>query len=240
MIQARWDNLIPFDYFVDHERETLGETRSTETDVIESAEQAKEQIKMWANNYYKNRWENQRFHVEVFIEKKALQGVFNPICSSNRVALNPCKGYPSLTFVHETGKRLVDVAESGKMPIILYFGDHDPSGEDIPRAIEDNIERMFGPDIVMLDRIMLTKEQVREMNLPAAPAKKTDTRSKGFTGIGQVELDAVPPKTIQRFCQDAIDKYFDYPTHERLMDIQREERKQYQSIIRENIDDLFN
>lgn len=66
------------------------------------------------------------------------------------------------------------------------------------------------------------------------------TLSIGFPGIGQVELDAVPPKTIQRFCQDAIDKYFDYPTHERLMDIQREERKQYQSIIRENIDDLFN
>ena len=89
-------------------------------------------------NYFKNRWENQEYYPEVFIEKKALQGVFQNICRQYDVALGACKGYPSLTFLYESQLRFNSAIYNGKKPIIIYFGDYDPSGEDIPRSIYEN------------------------------------------------------------------------------------------------------
>jgi hypothetical protein len=77
MINARWDRTIPFDAFVDHDRETIGATKFEQTDVASTLIEAKSQIRLWARSYSKNRWENQPIYPEVFIEKKALQGVFD-------------------------------------------------------------------------------------------------------------------------------------------------------------------
>jgi hypothetical protein len=156
---------------------------------IISADNAKNQIKLWATSYHKNRWENQPIYPEVFIEKKALQGVFEKPCKDWDVALNPCKGYPSLTFLYDAKKRYEEAIKSGKTPIILYFGDYDCSGEDIPRSIQDTLSRM-GTD-VEVRRIALMEEQVTDWKLPPAPTKTKDTRSRNWTGLGQVELDAV-------------------------------------------------
>src|SRR5690606_1638672 len=120
----------------------------------------------------------------------ALQGVFGPVCQDHGVALGACKGYPSLTFLNDTAERFKEAEEEGKKGIILYFGDYDPSGEDIPRSIYDNLKNDFGCD-VEVRRIALMEKQVVEWNLPPAPAKHTDSRTAAWEGLGQVELDAV-------------------------------------------------
>lgn len=93
--QARWDGIISFDAFSDRERSMACETKADETIYEEAVNTAKRQIKLWANNYYLNRWENQPIYPEVLIEKKALEGVFYKTCMTNSVALGACKGYPS-------------------------------------------------------------------------------------------------------------------------------------------------
>lgn len=80
MVKARWEGQISFDTFSDNDRETLGETEFKETTVQEKAEQGKFQVRAWMRAYRKNRWENQPYFPEVFIEKKALQGVFQKPC----------------------------------------------------------------------------------------------------------------------------------------------------------------
>ena len=57
------------------------------------------------NAYRLNRWSNQENYVEVWIEKKALQGVFETPCRRADVGLAPCKGYPSLTFLNDAKDR---------------------------------------------------------------------------------------------------------------------------------------
>lgn len=141
MIQARWAGQISFEAFSDHDREVLGATDYSETNVEDTVQQRKSYIDYYIRTYYKNRWENQPFVPEVWIEKKALQGVFKDPCDELDVALAPCKGYPSLTFLNEARERFQQVKNSGKIPVILYFGDYDPSGEDIPRSIEENFTR---------------------------------------------------------------------------------------------------
>lgn len=189
MVEARWAGLVDFSAFKDHERETHGRTEWEETNVPDKVETAKEQIKAWARSYNKNRWENQPNYVEVFIEKKAIQGVFELPCYRWDVALNPCKGYPSLTFLWDAKQRFDKAIREGKQPIIIYFGDYDCSGEDIPRSVQDTLLRM-GTE-VELRRAALMERQVLEWNLPPAPTKQGDKRSKNWDGIGQVELDAV-------------------------------------------------
>lgn len=230
MIEARWDGLVEFDAFKDHERGSMGETDYNETDVESAVEQAKNSIRFWANYYRKNRWENQPIYPEVFIEKKALQGVFEQPCKDWNIALNPCKGYPSLTFLYDAKLRFDEAIEKGKKPIILYFGDYDCSGEDIPRSIVDNLKRM-GTE-VELRRIALSKEQVLAWRLPPAPTKTTDSRSANWDGIGQVELDAVEPKKIVGLCITAIEKVFNFELYEELKEQQAIERAEYKKILK--------
>ena len=131
MISARWDGEIDFDTFSDLDRVMIGETSFEETLIEDKITDAQYQVKAWMTNYHKNRWENQIYVPEIFIEKKALQGVFQDICRKWNIGLGACKGYPSLTFLHEAYLRFQAFEDSGKKAIILYFGDYDPSGEDI-------------------------------------------------------------------------------------------------------------
>ena len=85
---------------------------------------------------------------------------------------------------------------------------------------------------VELRRILLKKEQVIEWNLPPAPAKLTDSRTANWDGLGQVELDAVDPKKLQRICQDAINDVFDYDLFNDLKDEESEEKERFTMELR--------
>ena len=237
MIEARWSGLVDFDAFSDHDREMIGSTEYEQTILEDSIEKGKEQVKAWMNQYYKNRWENQPYYPEVFIEKKALQGVFQKTCYQNDIALGACKGYPSLTFLNEATQRLINAEMNGKIPIILYFGDYDPSGEDIPRAIKENIIRL-GCESIEVRRIALMENQVVAWNLPPAPVKEGDSRTANWDGLGQVELDAVKPEKLQRLCQDAIDEIFNSELYDELKETEEEERKTYRTELLEFVNGL--
>ena len=236
MIQARWDGVIAFEQFSDRDRAMVGETKYEETTPENKAGTAQLMVKHYLNNYVKNRWENQPFYVEVLIEKKALEGVFESPCEENDVALGACKGYPSLTFLKEASERFEEAEAEGKECIILYFGDYDPSGEDIPRSIQENMKK-FGVN-VKVDRRALMEEQVVEWNLPPAPVKIGDSRTASWDGLGQVELDAVEPSELYELCNDAIADYFDEALLTELSEIQEKEKVTYKAILKEFVKTL--
>ena len=236
MIDARWDGDISFDQFSDLDRAMEGQTESAPVVLEEEIERAKGQVRAWMVNYGRNRWEKQPIYPEVLIEKKALQGVFGPICRRHGVGLGACKGYPSLTFLNEMAERLQNIAYDGKHIVVLYFGDYDPSGEDIPRSIVENLAR-FGVR-VDLRRIALMKDQVLEWRLPPAPAKLTDSRTKNWDGLGQVELDAVKPEKLQQMCEEAILSVFDDDVYERLIEEEGQERTIYRAELRKFVNGL--
>ena len=237
MIDARWNNQIDFDQFSDLDREMVDKTEYRETVLEDEITNAQYQIKAWMQSYHKNKWENQPYYPEVFIEKKALQGVFKNICNDWNIGLGACKGYPSLTFLNEANKRFseADILYSRK-PIVLYFGDYDPSGEDIPRSIKENLYK-FGID-VEVRRIALMEEQVLAWNLPPAPAKLTDTRTANWDGLGQVELDAVKPEKLMQLCENAILQIFDEDIYQDLLAKEREERITYKRELKKFVNNL--
>ena len=119
-----------------------------------------------------------------------------------------CRGYPSITALHEAANRFRDKDNA----IILYAGDHDPSGLKIPQVIT---ERLADFEVnVKLYRLGITLEQVKELNLPPFPAKEQDKNYAEYvknTGQTQAwELDALPPEKLSAMFETAIDSLTDF------------------------------
>lgn len=228
---ARWRGLISFNAFSDRDRYLACETEAEPSILGDKIDKAKEQVRLWATNYYLNRWENQTYYPEVFIEKKALEGVFYKPCQYHGLALGACKGYPSLTFLHDATQRFKEASSRGQKPIIIYFGDYDPSGEDIPRALQENIRSLGCPEIE-LKRVALKEWQVIDWKLPPAPTKVTDSRSASWDGLGQVELDAVKPEVLISLLEHTVRDLFDEKLHDELMRRESEEREYFKAELK--------
>jgi hypothetical protein len=237
MGSARWDGLIDFDTFSDLDRFMIGETEYKDISLEDKIEEAKEQIGIWMTSYSRNKWQNQYYYPEVLIEKKALQSVFMSVCKDWNVTLGACKGYPSLTFLYDITNRLIKASKEGYHPIILYFGDYDPSGEDIVRSIKEKINNLGCFD-VEVKRIALMKEQVIEWKLPPALVKSGDPRSATWTGLGQVELDAIEPNKLQALCREAIKNIFDENVAFNLRSHVQNERIRFRSSLKEYVSTL--
>lgn len=232
---ARWNGQISFGAFSDRDRSLACETKANVVSLEAKEVLAKNQVKAWMQSYYLEKWENQPYYPEVFIEKKALEGVFYKPCKRHGIALGACKGYPSLTFLHDAAIRFTEAYERGQQPIILYFGDYDPSGEDIPRALKENIINLGCPSIEVR-RISLMEEQVLQWNLPPAPAKVTDSRTANWCGLGQVELDAVKPEILISLLDNAVYEIFDSYLYDELIERESRERKQFQEELKRYVE----
>jgi hypothetical protein len=128
----REQGAVPFSWIADNTRWM----RVPKTwDSVESA------LHHTAETYRRQLWENQDAYVEVWLEKEALAGVVVDITAEWDVPLMVTRGYPSVSFVHSASKT---IAEVGKPAHIYYLGDHDPSGVDIPRNVEQRL-REFAP-----------------------------------------------------------------------------------------------
>lgn len=167
-----------------------------------------------ANSYHVDKWEDQPCRPEVWIEKEALAGVFERACFGLDVPYLSCRGYTSQSEMWGAAMRYVPWLKSGKRVCIFHFGDHDPSGIDMTRDIEDRL-RLFVTHHVGLQksfklqikRIALNMDQVEQYNPPENPAKVTDTRFANYEaefGDKSWELDALNPRTLTALVRDEI------------------------------------
>ncbi len=166
-----------------------------------------------AAEYDLARWFGQAERVVVAVEKQALQGPFTEVCQELGVDLMVCRGYPSLSFLNEVAGALAsnDYNRDARKNVIIYFGDFDPSGMNIPETVERDLSGVFGRRFT-LERIALVQEQVDTMDLIPAPVKLGDSRATGFIaehGEDVYELDAIEPTQLQDLIRTAINAHFD-------------------------------
>jgi hypothetical protein len=169
-------------------------------------------LKTAADRFSVDKWEGQPYQPEVWIEKEALIGVIEGVCEKWDVSFFACKGYASTSCAYDAAQRLQRYSELGRLPVILYLGDFDPSGEDMSRDLLERMQ-MFGVD-VDLKRLALNAEQVERYNPPPQMVKKDDARSKKFiekNGSKCWELDALGPDVIIGLIEEAIEDMI-YPS----------------------------
>lgn len=162
------------------------------------------------------RWKTQSRHVELWVEKDALSSVLAPIANEFHVTLMVNKGYSSQSAMYESAERFRAQQRATldtDNPLLLYMGDHDPSGEDMVRDVRDRLV-MFGVDDLQVTKIALTMSQVRRYNPPPNPAKVTDPRAEAYIaefGDSSWELDALPPDVLAALVREALEEVVDQP-----------------------------
>lgn len=150
-------------------------------------------------------WEKQSARIEVWVEKDALIGVLDGVCTDMQVDYFSCRGYVSQSELWSAAMRMKEYADNGQTPHVLHLGDHDPSGMDMTRDIFDRLELFMGGTEV--NRLALNMDQVRHYNPPPNPAKMTDSRFDGYAskfGTKSWELDALEPKVLAKLIKDAV------------------------------------
>jgi hypothetical protein len=148
------------------------------------------------------------------------------VTSEFDVPLMVTRGYPSLSFLHSAADA---IANQGKPTHLYYFGDYDPSGVDITRAVEEGV-REFAPEAeIYFERVAVTLEQIRTMRLPTRPTKATDSRRKSFVG-DSVEVEAILPDTLRDMMRRSIEQHVDKDALERLKTIETQERQTLENI----------
>lgn len=168
-----------------------------------------------ANSFHMDMWADQESRVFSIIEKDALSGVISRSCNEYDIPMLAARGYPSSSVIREFVKHtLIPASKTGQRIVILHMGDHDPSGLDMSRDLEERINMFFEePTYFEFRRLALNMDQVEEQKPPPNPAKTTDSRFQAYRdefGDESWELDALSPKYINDLLKENAGEFIDW------------------------------
>lgn len=221
LVAARQDGTIPWAWIEDRLRRPRHVSMwKTLPDFLETVRHA----------YQRDVWQSQPQLVEVWLEKDALSGIFEDVLSPYGITLNVGRGYDGWSSLHEAARRYIAV---GKPVTILYFGDFDPSGEDMVRSLRERL-RFFDctPEVI---KCALTHEDVTTYNLPPDFTKASDSRAAAFVqkfGDMAVELDALPPDVLQARLVSAVEGNMDLKALKQTGTQEKKDRAMLASLLK--------
>lgn len=136
---ARLAGLFDWDFIIDRTRNLAQQPTWTSPEAL---------IADAAKQYLTDTWAPQKRRVEVWIEKDAAIGVIERVCTLNNVPYFSCRGYTSSSEMWNAASRIGEYLRNGERTVILHIGDHDPSGLDMTRDIQDRLRLFIHKDWV--------------------------------------------------------------------------------------------
>lgn len=227
---GRLAGLIDWTAITDRTRNLRGNSHwNNPSDVIASAKYS----------YLLNKWKGQPNYVEVWVEKDALVDIVGQACRPLDTPYFSCRGYTSQSEMWGAAQRFLRQFDRERR-IIIHLGDHDPSGIDMTRDIQERLE-MFGAD-VYVKRVALTMEQIETYNPPPNPAKLTDSRCGKYIaefGDESWELDALEPKMLTNLIIEQVTMYRDDEIYQEICDREDREKEELQMLV-DSYDEAIN
>jgi hypothetical protein len=217
---ARIDGHVSWDDIEDRVRTLhLGDGWPTKDAFVE------DKVRSFLKGYRRHLIQDQDYYPEVWIEKDALAAIVSRVARGFCISTVVCRGFASVTFLNDYRERIQGERQA---PVMLYFGDFDPSGMKMLDAMRETLEHELGVDGVIFDRIALNWDQVDQYDLPDNPdaLKRKDPRTAEFVrlyGRHAVELDALPPDVLKGLVEEAILKYLDVERFNRQVRIHNRE-----------------
>jgi hypothetical protein len=210
--EARRDEVDPFPDLIDRGRSVF-EYRTFDA--------PRDALDYTARIYRRDRTEGQDVSLYLGVEKAGIVNQLDAWFGDLGVPVLALGGYASQSFADDVRYH---VERQDRPGVLLYAGDHDPSGWDIPR---DFIERTGCFRAV--HRVALTPELIDAHDLPENVGKEDDSRAKAFVArfgrLVQVELDALPPDVLRGLFADAIEEYWDTSAFEAVLEREAAERE---------------
>jgi hypothetical protein len=172
----------------------------------------KASLNHFLTGYKRDLLQTQDKFIEVWIEKDALSSVFTRVAGKYTIPVIVCRGFSSVSFLNDFRERVE--THEGKAPVMLYFGDFDPSGMEMLEAMKTTLKDEFGINGIEFKRVALKKEDIFTYKLPHNPdaLKKKDTRAKKHVeayGELAVELDALRPDILEGKIKNGIEVELD-------------------------------
>lgn len=219
LVDARKDGTIPWEWIEDRLRRprTVGMWDGL-ADFAETAKRA----------YRRDVWATQPGYVEVWLEKDALSGVFERVLNGYGVTLNVGRGYDGWDSIRNASERYLSYGDV----TVLYFGDFDPSGEDMARSLRERLG--FFDCLPEIPKCALTMADVTRYNLPPDFTKATDSRQAAFVekwGDVSVELDALPVDVLRTRLIEEVEQRMDLQALAELKDEEAEERRRLAMLL---------
>lgn len=212
LVRDRLSGVIPWEWIEDRLRKPRH---------VPAWEDLDDFIRDVRRSYARDVWQDQPRYLEAWLEKDALSGIFADALEPYGVTFNVGRGFDSATSV----KGAADRYGEGEGVTVLYFGDFDPSGEDMVRSFRERLlELGSAPEII---KCALTFEDIERYSLPPDFTKTTDTRSPAFVarhGDVAVELDALPRNVLRERLTDEVERRMDPEALERTRSTERADR----------------
>ena len=189
--------------------------------------------------YHLDRWQPQPNYVEVWVEKDALIGIVSQACKKLDVPHFSCRGYTSQSEMWVAAQRFI-AQQHRESCTIIHLGDHDPSGIDMTRDIQERLQ-MFGAT-VDVKRVALTMNQIELYNPPPNPTKLTDARARNYIsmyGHECWELDALEPRVITSLITSEVTSLMDVELFNAVEQQEMDEKEDIH-LIGENYTDVIN
>ena len=186
-------------------------------------------LKHFLNGYRRDLLQTQEKYVEIWIEKDALSSIFIKVAEPYTIPVVVCRGFSSVSFLNEFKERLQ--YNKDKQAVMLYFGDFDPSGMEMLKAMRTTLTDELGVGHIEFKRIALSKDDIFTYKLPHNPSalKHSDSRTaKHLKQYGElaVELDALRPDILEQKIRTAIEDALD-------MGLFRKEQRKEKSELKE-------
>jgi hypothetical protein len=186
----------------------------------------------------------QPYHLVLVGEKSSLAAVLGPIAQRYQADEYWMTGETSDTRIYQMAR---SAADDGRPMVVLYFGDCDPSGWQMPISVARKLQAFkvieFPQLVFEVHRVGLTPDQVRMYGLPSSPLKDTEKRAdKWFKAMGveQTEIDALAtlqPGLLVEIAETAITPFHDDTLDQRVRQATEDWRELAQQAIDEQSDD---
>jgi hypothetical protein len=209
-------------------------------------------VRSSADWYSRDRLHEQPFDIELWCEAAGMVPQLVRVADPYSVPVYSTGGFSSVTVTYEIAQRALG---RDRPTLFLHVGDYDPSGESIFTAMTTDAasflrsklyDRTRDDDHLYLDRpvedptlpdlhpvrVALTAEQVDEYDLPTAPPKSSDTRSRNWHGE-TCQLEAMPPDELAELVRRTIEDRLDMDIYEQTIATEEEERERIKARVTE-------
>jgi hypothetical protein len=202
-------------------------------DIIARAQEA------YCNYHPFSFWENQKYYVQMAVEKMGVYSLFEKPTKEFDVPLVNIGGWSDINSRVAMMRRYAYWKARGKKCVLLRFVDHDPGGLRIAEFLHKNLADLsdavgWSPDNLIIDRFGLNPDFIRRHrliwidNLETSSGERLDDpnhhdHNKEYVqsyikkhGIRKVEANAlvVCPEAARELCREAILKYISQPALE--------------------------
>lgn len=174
--------------------------------------------------------QDQDNYVEVTVEKDALTTLVEKAAYSFCTRVTVSKGQISATFLEQIAERFDRAIMKGQTPILLHFGDLDPTGVQVPLSIQNGLSEHHSIE-VDVQQMALTPEQCYDHDLPQSldAAKAGDPNiDRWYDRYGDqapTELDALHPETLMELVKDSLKSVYDMDDFTLQKEKEAEERE---------------